>query len=110
MTWHRLASKLVVVEIAAAIVLLVGAGLLGQSLYHLLHLDIGMQADHLATVTVLAPNAKYQTNEQTVALVRQISDRLSALPGARSVGISSRRPLLGGNTMWIRIAGRPLSR
>ena len=107
MTWHRLASKLVVVEIAAAIVLLVGAGLLGQSLYHLLHLDIGMQADHLATVTVLAPNAKYQTNEQTVALVRQISDRLSTLPGARSVGISSRRPLLGGNTMWIRIAGRP---
>ena len=107
MTWHRLASKLVVVEIAAAIVLLVGAGLLGQSLYHLLHLDIGMQADHLATVTVLAPNAKYQTNEQTVALVRQISDRLSTLPGARSVGMSSRRPLLGGNTMWIRIAGRP---
>jgi len=107
MTWHRLASKLVVVEIAAAIVLLVGAGLLGQSLYHLLHLDIGLQADHLATVTVMAPNAKYPTNEQTVALVRQISDRLTTLPGARSVGISSRRPLLGGNTMWIRIAGRP---
>src|SRR4029079_13599204 len=63
MTWHRLASKLVVAEIGAAIVLLVGAGLLGRSLYRLLHVDIGLQADRLATVTVTAPNVKYSKNE-----------------------------------------------
>jgi predicted permease len=107
MTWHRLASKLVVVEIAAAIVLLVGAGLLGKSLYRLLHVDIGLQADRLATVTVTAPNLKYSKNEQTVALLQQIEDRVRSLPGVQSVGSSSRRPLVGGNTMWIRVAGRP---
>jgi macrolide transport system ATP-binding/permease protein len=106
MTWHRLASKLVIVEIAMAIVLLVGAGLLGKSLYRLLHVDIGLESEHLATVTVTAPNAKYSKNEQTVALVRQISSRVGSLPGVQSVGISSRRPLVGGNTMWIRVAGR----
>jgi predicted permease len=107
MTWHHLASKLVIVEIAAAIVLLVVAGLLGKSLYRLLHVDIGLQADHLATVTVTAPNVKYAKNEQTIALLRQIEDRVRSLPGVQSVGSSSRRPLVGGNTMWIRVAGRP---
>ncbi len=107
MTWHALASKLVVVEIAAAIVLLVGAGLLGKSLYRLLHVDIGLQADRLATVTVTAPSVKYAKNEQTIALLRQIEDRVRSLPGVQSVGSSSRRPLVGGNTMWIRVAGRP---
>ena len=104
--WHRLASKLVVVEIATAIVLLVGAGLLEKSLYRLLHVDIGLEADHLATIAVTAPNSRYSKNEQTIALVDQISTRLAALPGVRSVGISSRRPLLGGNTMWTRVVGR----
>ena len=107
MTWHRLASKLVIVEIAAAIVLLVGAGLLGKSLYRLLHVDIGLTADRLATVTVTAPNLKYSKDEQTVALLRQIEDRVRTLPGVQSVGSSSRRPLVGGNTMWITVAGRP---
>ena len=107
LTWHRLASKLVVIEIAAAIVLLVGAGLLGKSLYRLLHVDLGLQPDHLATVTVTAPNVKYAKDEQTVALVRQIEERISVLPGVQSVGTSSRRPLVGGNTMWIRVPAHP---
>ena len=106
LAWHRLGSKLVIVEIATAIVLLAGAGLLGQSLYRLLHVDIGLQSDHLATVSVTAPNSKYASNERTVALADEISARVSALPGVQSVGISSRRPLLGGNTMWTRVVGR----
>ena len=106
LSWHRLGSKLVIVEIATAIVLLAGAALLGQSLYRLLHVDIGLQSDHLATVTVTAPNAKYATGEKTAALADDISTRLATLPGVSSVGISSRRPLLGGNTMWTRVVGR----
>jgi len=106
LAWHRLGSKLVIVEIATAIVLLAGAGLLGQSLYRLLHVDIGFQSDHLATVTVTAPNSKYASDEKTVALIDQISTRVSTLPGVSSVGVSSRRPLVGGNTMWTRVVGR----
>ena len=51
-TWRRVGSKLVVLELATAMVLLVGAGLLGQSLYRLLRVDVGLQADRLATLTV----------------------------------------------------------
>jgi macrolide transport system ATP-binding/permease protein len=107
LNWHRLGSKLVIVEIASAIVLLVGAGLLGKSLYRLLHVDIGLEVDHLATVTVTAPNSRYSTNQQITALADRLSTRLATLPGVQSVGLSSRRPLVGGNTMWTRVVGRP---
>lgn len=104
--WRRLGSKLVVVELATAVVLLVGAGLLGKSLYQLLRVDIGMQPDHLAAVTLTAPPA-YAREEQLVGLARQILDRIAALPGVTSVGASSRAPLNAGNTMWIKVVGRP---
>ena len=42
-------ANLVVIELATAVVLLAGAGLLGKSFYKLLHLDLGFQTDHLAT-------------------------------------------------------------
>jgi macrolide transport system ATP-binding/permease protein len=107
LNWHRRGSKLVIVEIASAIVLLVGAGLLGKSLYRLLHVDIGLQAHDLATITVTAPDSRYSTDEQIRILADRLAGRLAALPGVQSVGLSSRRPLVGGNTMWMRIAGRP---
>ena len=55
--WRRMGANLVVVELATAVVLLAGAGLLGKSLYNLLHLELGFQADHLATVNVGLPGA-----------------------------------------------------
>ena len=106
-TWRRIGSRLVVVELATAMVLLVCAALLGQSFYRLLRVDIGMQADHLAMLGVTAPDATYSTPEKIVALEREIESRLAILPGVQSVGISSTPPIFGGNTMWIRVAGRP---
>ncbi len=53
--WRRLGAHLVVVELAVAVVLLAGAGLLGKSLYHLLHVPVGFDPDHLATLRVMAP-------------------------------------------------------
>jgi predicted permease len=104
--WRRLGSRLVVLELTVAVVLLVGAGLLGKSLYRLLNVDLGLRPDHLATLNVAAPNT-YATDAQTVALARRILDRVAILPGVRSAAISSRAPLLQGNTMWIRVGGRP---
>jgi macrolide transport system ATP-binding/permease protein len=107
-TWRRLGSKLVVVELATAMVLLAGAGLLGKSLYLLFHVNIGLQPDHLAALLVVAPQANYAKSEQAIALERQVLNRIESLPGVRSASISSDIPVAGwGNTTWFRVLGRP---
>ena len=107
-TWRRLGSKLVVLELATAVVLLVGAGLLGKSLYLLLHVDIGLQPDHLATLQLATPKSTYAKDEQIIALERQVVNRIASLPGVKSVGISSDLPVNGwGDTTWFRVLGRP---
>jgi predicted permease len=106
--WRRLGSRLVVVELAIAMVLLVGAGLLGKSLYRLLQVDPGIRVEGLATLQVAAPNTRYGKAEEQVALQREVVRRLSSLPGVESVGLASMIPLSGnGNTTWLRVLGRP---
>jgi macrolide transport system ATP-binding/permease protein len=107
--WRRLGSKLVVLELATAMILLVGAGLLGKSLYRLLHVDLGLQPDHLVTMEVAAPKASYAKDAQAIALARQIVSRIEGLPGVKSAGIASNGVALGGNgnTTWFRVLGRP---
>jgi predicted permease len=106
--WRRLGSRLVVVELAIAMVLLVGAGLLGKSLYRLLQVDPGIRSEHLATLQVAAPAARYGKAEEQVALQREVVRRVSSLPGVESVGIGSMIPMSGnGNTTWLRLLDRP---
>ena len=58
--WRRIGAKLVVVELATAmVILLAGAGLLGRSLYRLLNVELGFRPDHLATVRVAAPGVLF---------------------------------------------------
>jgi predicted permease len=106
--WQRLGANLVVVEITIAVVLLAGAGLLGKSLYKLLHVESGFDTTHLATANLMAPGANYSTNAKTVALYREINRRLMALPGVQSVGLTTDLPLqCNCDTDWIRIEGKP---
>jgi macrolide transport system ATP-binding/permease protein len=106
--WRRLGANLVVVELAVAVVLLVGAGLLGQSFYRLLHVDNGFDTTHLATVQVMAPDKLYAKSEQKIALYQEINRRVGALPGVQSVGITSDLPVqCNCDTDWIRIVGKP---
>jgi macrolide transport system ATP-binding/permease protein len=106
--WRRFGANLVVVELAIAVVLLVGAGLLGKSFYRLLHVEIGFEPDHLATVQVALSDVSYPKDEQIVAAQKQIISRVSSLPGVQSAGISSVLPVsFNGNTTWIRFVGRP---
>jgi macrolide transport system ATP-binding/permease protein len=106
--WRRMGSKLVVLEVATAVVLLVGAGLLGKSLYRLLHVGIGMQSDHLATLQVVAPATAYGKDEQAIALQRQMVSEIGNLPGVESVAIASDLPVSGwGDTTWFHVLGRP---
>ena len=106
--WRRFGSNLVVVELAIAMVLLVGAGLLGKSFYRLLHVELNFEPDHLATIGVNAPPLRYAKPEQQVALGREVVSRVQGLPGVTSVGIVSTPPVSGnGNTDWIRFVGKP---
>jgi macrolide transport system ATP-binding/permease protein len=106
-TWRRLGSKLVV-ELATAMVLLVGAGLLGKSLYRLLRVEIGFEANRLVTLEVAAPRSSYANSAQTMALARQVVDRIANLPGVKSVGLSTDIPITHwADTTWFRVLGRP---
>lgn len=107
--WRSLGSKLVVLELAMAVVLLVGAGLLGKSLYHLLRVNLGLQPERLLTLQIGAPASDYGKDEQAIALVAEIERRALAVPGVESIGIvTNGLPLAGnGNTTWFRVLGRP---
>jgi macrolide transport system ATP-binding/permease protein len=106
--WNRIGANLVVVELSIAVVLLVGAGLLGKSFYRLLHVEVGFDATHLATVQMAIPDKAYPKPEQKVAIFHEVTRRLSALPGVESVGITSDLPIqCNCDTDWIRIIGKP---
>jgi predicted permease len=107
--WRRLGSKLVALELATAVVLLVGAGLLTRSLDRLLRVNLGLQPDHLVTIDVAAPNASYAPKPRAVALARRLLEEVGHLPGVRSAGLSADGAPLShnGNTNWIRILDRP---
>ena len=106
--WRRLGANLVVLELTIAVVLLVGAGLLGKSFYRLLHVDLAFEPDNLATLYVSLPTTTYNKDELIVTGAHKIIDRVSTLPGVTSVAITSVIPTNGnGNTDWIRIIGHP---
>jgi len=106
--WRRLGANLVVVELAIAVVLLAGAGLLGQSLYRLLHVPLGFDSNNLATMRVAAPGTVYKDDEQTLRLYREIVRRVSSLPGVESVGMTSMLPVrCNCTTDSIHFPGRP---
>jgi macrolide transport system ATP-binding/permease protein len=106
--WRRLGANLVVVELAIAVVLLAGAGLLGRSFYRLLHVPIGFDESHLITAEVSVPGTIYGTSEQIVELYREVLRRATSLPGVASAGLTSRLPVqCDCNTDGIKIEGRP---
>jgi macrolide transport system ATP-binding/permease protein len=106
--WRRFGANLVVLELAVAVVLLVGAGLLGRSFYKLLHVELGFQSDHLATMQVVLPQTTYSKDPQVVTVSKQILARVSSLPGVKSAALTTVLPVSGnGNTNWIRFVGKP---
>jgi macrolide transport system ATP-binding/permease protein len=106
--WRRLGANLVVVELVIAVVLLAGAGLLGRSLYRLLHVPLGFDPNHLATMRVMAPDTGYKSDEQVIGLYRQIVRRVSSLPGLNTAGLTSMLPVqCNCATDRIHFPGRP---
>jgi putative ABC transport system permease protein len=104
--WFR--SGLVVAEIMMTLVLLVGAGLLIRSFYHLQKVDPGFIVDNILTFNVALPQAKYPDDQPRINFFDQVLQKIRALPGVESAGIASGLPL--GNNGWqsgFTIEGRP---
>jgi macrolide transport system ATP-binding/permease protein len=105
--WRRFGANLVLIELATAVVLLVGAGLLGKSLYRLLHVDPAFNPSNLALVQVALSDTTYPKDEQQEALARTVIARAQTLPGVTSAAAANMVVFSGdGNTDWIRIVGR----
>jgi putative ABC transport system permease protein len=90
---RRLRSALVVAEFGATLVLLVGAGLLGQTLYRLRYADLGLRPDKLLTLRTSLPSQRYGEPSRRAAFYEEVLDRVQHLPGVVSAGYSTSVPL-----------------
>ena len=103
------ASRLLVVsEIGAAMILVIGAGLMVKSLLKLQAQETGFRSDGLLTFEVDLPQGAYPKNEQVVQTYQRILDELATVPGVQAAGAVNMLPLVnfGFNTSF-RIVGRP---
>jgi putative ABC transport system permease protein len=91
----RVRSALVLVEIALALVLLAGAGLMLQSFRRMRHVDVGFHAPGLVALTVDLPGTRYPSVERMQTFHRTMLERLAAIPGAASVAAVNFSPLGG---------------
>jgi predicted permease len=92
---RRLRDALVVVEVALALVLLVGAGLLIRSFWKLQQADPGFNPDGVLTASLSLPNARYGDAPKVTAFQQQLLERVAALPGVQSAGLTSDLPWTG---------------
>jgi len=105
--WTRIGSKLVILELTTAMVLLVGAGLLAKSFHRLLQVDTNFETRNLVTMRLRAPLSTYGEDPQAVALQRKLVAEIRTLPGVSSVALADTLPVnFNGNTDWIRFVGR----
>jgi putative ABC transport system permease protein len=96
---QRMRATFVVAEIALAVVLLTGAGLLIRSFVELMRVDPGFQSQHAIAIRLTLQGEAYQRIEQVRARVSDLQDRLRALPGVTVVGVTTMLPLSGRGSM-----------
>ena len=104
----RVRSALVVAEVALALVLLIGAGLLMRSFVRLQRVDPGFDPSGVMTADLWLPDAKYPDKTRQAAFYAEVVRRLSAAPGVEAAGAVSRLPLSRGNsTRSVQPPGEP---
>jgi putative ABC transport system permease protein len=105
---HRVRSLFVVAQVALALVLLIGAGLLMKSLNRLQSVEPGFDSDNLLTMRVNLPGRKYDTDPKLLNFFKQASEGIRAIPGVESVGAINTIPFSGPHSgTRIQIEGQP---
>ena len=90
---HRVRHALVVAQVALALVLLVGSGLMARSVWRLRAVQPGFQPGQSLTFRIALPAATYATADETVRFSERALDRISALPGVQHAAATSKLPL-----------------
>lgn len=103
----RMRNVLVVMEVAVALTLLVGAGLLMRSFVALREVNLGLRADHVLQVRLLLPDDRYKTAAQVSGFFQPLLERVKALPGVVDATESSTLPPFGGEDSTMEISGKP---
>ena len=105
---HRLQGAFVAVEIAMALVLLIGAGLMLRSLRALWRVNPGYQPSGAITFSVSMPSSSTTTTAETRARLRQFHDKIRSIPGVRAVSVTlGSRPMIHDSAVPFWIEGRP---
>jgi putative ABC transport system permease protein len=108
---RRVRHTLVVIEIAVALVLLVGGGLLARSLAVIAKTDLGFNPRNVLALSIELPRYKYPEDSRVIQFYEQVVERIAALPGVQSVGVGS-SVLLGPlpSSSTLSVEGRPAPR
>ena len=106
---NRMRAGLVVTEIALALVLLVGAGLLVRSFMRVLNTNPGFEPERTITMDVSLPSSRYREPAGRVDFYKRLLDRAGVLPGVQAAGAISFLPLAGmGSATSYEVVGQPL--
>ena len=89
----RLRGTLVAVEVALAVVLVIGAGLMIRTLAAMGEIDLGFNPDRVLTMRVTIPGTRYATGESVVNFYDELQERVAALPGIEAAGVMRALPL-----------------
>jgi putative ABC transport system permease protein len=90
---HRSRSALVVAEIAVAVVVLVGAGLMIKSFGRMLAVDPGFRAGGVLTAPLTLPRPRYPEDAQVIAFERRLLERVAGVPGVTAAALASQIPM-----------------
>ena len=103
-----LRSGLVVAQVAIAMILLIGAGLMAKSFWALLHVSPGFRTESILTARLSLPRSHYPDNRRIAAFQRELLQTVRSKPGVQSAGFATYLPLSGTDNGWaFFIEGRP---
>ena len=103
----RVRSLLVISEVALALVLLIGAGLMIESFQHLRKVNPGFNPENVLKMDLALPEQKYAEDYQQAAFFQQLLEKVESLPGVLSAGVSTNPPLTDDSKSDFSIEGRP---